>query len=390
MIERQTLWFEFQKRYGSAPRLFRAPGRVNLIGEHTDYNGGFVLPMAIDRETVIAAAPRRDQKVRVYSLNRNEAEEFDLENPGPPRRGLWLDYVEGVAQALLSREVRLVGADLMILSDVAPGSGLSSSAALTVASGLALTCIAGVEVDPRQLALVAQQAEHTYVGMMSGIMDQLVAVLGRRGHALLIDCRTLEATPVSLDTKDVGVAVCDSMVRHELASSEYNVRRAECERGVELLRETLPGIKDLRDVSVAEVEEYGARLPDPIRRRCRHVVTENERTLRAAASLRVGDLDEIGSLMNRSHESLRDDYEVSSPELDALVEIARDCAGVLGSRMTGGGFGGSTVSLVRRDAIEEVTRTISAAYEERTGIAPKVFITEPGDGMREVTRDSTT
>ncbi len=387
MIERQTLWSEFQERYGRAPRLFRAPGRVNLIGEHTDYNGGFVLPMAIGLETVVAAAPRDDQRVRVYSLNMNEAAEFDLENPGTPRRGMWLDYVEGVAQALLSRGMRVVGADLMISSDVLPGSGLSSSAALEVASGLALTRVAGEDVDPVQLALAGQQAEHIYVGSKCGIMDQLVSVLGRRGHALLIDCRTLEATPVPLDTNDVSVVVCDSMVRHELASSEYNVRRAECERGVELLREKLPDTAELRDVTLVAFKQHEAILPEPIRRRCRHVVTENERTLRAAASLRAGDLDEVGWLMNRSHESLREDYEVSSPELDALVEIARGCAGVLGSRMTGGGFGGSTVSLVRRDALEEVTRTISAAYEERTGIAPKVFITEPGDGMQEVTRD---
>ncbi|MBA3514602.1 MAG: galactokinase [Pyrinomonadaceae bacterium] len=387
MIERQTLWSEFRQRYGRAPRLFRAPGRVNLIGEHTDYNGGFVLPMAIDLETVVAAAPRADQKVRVYSLNMNEGAEFDLENPGTPQRGMWLDYVEGVAHALLSSGMRVIGADLMISSDVLPGCGLSSSAALEVASGLALTGVAGEDVDPVQLALAGQQAEHTYVGTMCGIMDQLVSVLGRRGHALLIDCRTLEATPVPLDTKNIGVVVCNSMVRHELASSEYNVRRAECERGVELLQEALPGISKLRDVTSRDFEEHGGHLPEPIRRRCRHVVTENQRTLRAAASLRVGDLDEVGSLMNRSHESLRDDYEVSSAELDALVEIAQDCEGVLGSRMTGGGFGGSTVSLVHRTALEEVTRTISTAYEERTGITPKVFITEPGDGMQEVSRD---
>lgn len=385
MIERQTLWSEFRERFGRAPRLFRAPGRVNLIGEHTDYNGGFVLPMAIDLETVVAAAPRDDRKVRVYSLNMNEAAEFDLENPGTPRCGVWLDYVEGVAQALLSRGARLVGADLMISSDVVPGSGLSSSAALEVATGLALTSVAGEDVDPVQLALAGQQAEHTYVGAMCGIMDQLVAVLGRGGHALLIDCRTLEATPVPLDTKDVGVVVCDSMMRHELASSEYNVRRAECERGVELLQEALPNISELRDVTPREFEQHGAPLPEPIRRRCRHVVTENERTLKAAASLRVGNLTEVGSLMNRSHESLRDDYQVSSAELDTLVEIARDCEVVLGSRMTGGGFGGSTVSLVRRDGLEDFTRTISARYKERTGITPRVFISEPGDGMQEVT-----
>ena len=384
MIERQRLSSEFQKRYGSAPRLFRAPGRVNLIGEHTDYNGGFVLPMAIERETVVAAVPRRDQKVRVYSLNRNEAAEFDLEHPGQTRRGLWLDYVEGVAQALLSREVRLVGADLMILSDVVPGSGLSSSAALTVGTGLALCRIAGLDVDKIQIALAAQQAEQTYVGTMSGIMDQLVAVLGRRGHALLIDCRSLEGTPVQLNTQDVAIVVCDSMVRHQLASSEYNVRRAECEQGVKLLQSVLPAIEDLRDVSLADLDKHGAQLPETIRRRCRHVVSENDRTLRAAESFQAADLPEVGRLMNLSHDSLRTDYEVSCVELDTLVEIARGCEGVLGSRMTGGGFGGSTVSLVRRSALEKFKETILVRYEERCHKTSNIFVSEAGDGAHEV------
>lgn len=343
-----------------------------------------MLPMAIERETVVAAVPRRDQKVRVYSLNWNDAAEFDLVHPGQTRRGIWLDYVEGVAQALLSREVRLVGADLMILSDVVPGSGLSSSAALTVASGLALSSIAGLDVDKIQIALAAQQAEQTYVGTMSGIMDQLVAVLGRRGHALLIDCRTLEATRVQLNTQDVAIVVCDSMVRHELASSEYNLRRTECEQGVKLLQQVLPGINELRDVSMADLDKHGAQLPEPIRRRCRHVVSENERTLKAAASFQSGDLPEVGRLMNLSHDSLRTDYEVSCVELDSLVEIARGVTGVLGSRMTGGGFGGSTVSLVRRSALEKFTETILVRYEEAFQKTPNIFVSEAGDGAREV------
>ena len=358
---------------------------MNLIGEHTDYNGGFVLPMAIERETVVAAVPRRDQKVRVYSLNKNEAAEFDLDHPGPPRRGLWLDYVEGVAQALLRREVRLVGADLMILSDVVPGSGLSSSAALTVGSGLALSSIAGLDVDKIQIALAAQQAEQTYVGTMSGIMDQLVAVLGRRGHALLIDCRALEGTPVQLNTQDVAIVVCDSMVRHHLASSEYNLRRAECEQGVKLLQQALPGIKDLRDVSLRDLDKHAAQLPEPIGRRCRHVVSENDRTLRAADSFQSADLPEVGRLMNLSHDSLRIDYEVSCVELDTLVEIARRCDGVLGSRMTGGGFGGSTVSLVRRSELEKFKATILVRYQERCHKTPNIFVSEAGDGAQEVT-----
>jgi galactokinase len=387
LIARDELRRAFMERYGRTARLFRAPGRVNLIGEHTDYNGGFVLPMAIERETVVAAAPRSDERVRVYSLNLEEAAEFDLEHPGEPRRGLWLDYVEGVARALISQGERLRGADLMILSDVPPGAGLSSSAALEVSTGLALLSVAGREVDRMALAFAGQQAEHTYVGTMCGIMDQFIAALGREGHALLIDCRAQTAEPVPLDTREVAIAICDTRVRHELSSSEYNTRRAECERGVELLGEYLPGITQLRDVSVEEFGKYGPLLPEPIRRRCRHIVTENERTLRAAAALRRGDLVELGRLINSSHESLRDDFEVSCAELDALVEVALACEGVLGSRMTGGGFGGSTVSLVRRNLLESFRQEVTAGYERRTGLTTNIYVSEAGDGAKEVISD---
>ncbi len=389
MIERGTIRRAFREHYGRDARLFRAPGRVNLIGEHTDYNGGFVLPMAIERETVVAAAPRADRRVRVLTLNSNAEAEFDLDRPGAARRGIWLDYVEGVAQALLGRGVRVGGADLMILSDVPSGAGLSSSAALEVATGLALASLAGAEVDPVELALAGQQAEHTYVGALVGIMDQLVSVLARAGHALLIDCRSLANEHVPLDTSETAVVICDSRVKHELASSEYNTRRAECERGVELLGEFLPGVAQLRDVTAEEFARCESSLPEPFRRRCRHVVTENERTLRAAEALRRGRLAEVGRLMNESHVSLRDDYEVSCAELDALAEIAWGAEGVLGSRMTGGGFGGSTVSLVRRDALDPFARKITGEYAERFRITPALYVSEAGEGAGEVTEEVT-
>lgn len=389
MVERGTIVRAFRETYGREPRLFRAPGRVNLIGEHTDYNGGFVLPLAIDRETVVAAAPRADRRVVAYSLNLAERAEFHLDEPGERRRGVWLDYVEGVAHALESRGVRLGGAELLILSDVPSGAGLSSSAALEVSAGLALASVSGAEVDPVELALAGQQAEHTYVGTMCGIMDQFVASLGRKGHALLIDCRTLEAEPVPLDTTETAVVVCDTRVKHDLSTSEYNTRRAECERGVELLKEFLPGVTQLRDVGVEEFERHESRLPEPVRRRCRHVVGENERTLRAARALRRGDLEEVGRLMRRSHESLRDDYEVSCAELDFLAETAWDFgAGVVGSRMTGGGFGGSTVSLVRRAALADFERTITGEYRRRFDTEPAVHVTDAGEGAGEITQKS--
>jgi galactokinase len=392
LIDAAVLRHAFLDLYGAgthAPRLFRAPGRVNLIGEHTDYNDGFVLPMAIDRETCVAAAPRPDRRVRVYSLNLGEHAEFDLDHPGERERGIWLDYIEGVAHALERRGVRLGGADLVITSDVPVGAGLSSSAALEVSAGLALASVAGVEVDKVELALAGQEAEHTYVGAKVGIMDQFIAALGRAGHALLIDCRTLETQAIPVDTTETLVVICDTRVKHELAASEYNTRRAECEQGVELLRRAgLDGIRALRDVSEAALERYGHALPEVVGRRCRHVVTENARTLAAAAALKDGRLEEMGKLMYASHDSLRDDYEVSSVELDVLVRIALSLAGAtLGARMTGGGFGGCTVNLVRRDRLENFSETIAREYAATTGRTPDIYVSEAGEGAREVMSD---
>jgi galactokinase len=392
MLDTAALRRAFSDVYGSAvqpPRLFRAPGRVNLIGEHTDYNDGFVLPMAIDCETCVAAAARTDRRVRVFSLNLDEHAEFDLDRPGERERGIWLDYIEGIAQALEGRGVRLGGADLAISSDVPVGAGLSSSAALEVSAGLALASVAGVEVDRVALALAGQEAEHTYVGAKVGIMDQFIAALGRAGHALLIDCRTLETQAIPVDTTETLVVICDTRVKHELSASEYNTRRAECEEGVELLRRAgLEDIRALRDVSEADLERYGDALPEVVGRRCRHVVTENARTLDAAAALREGRLEEMGRLMLASHESLRRDYEVSCRELDTLVRVAMSLTGAtLGARMTGGGFGGCTVNLVRRARLENFRETIAREYAAATGRTPNIYVSEAGEGAREVMSD---
>jgi galactokinase len=384
VIDLDTLRGDFETLYGRAPRLFRAPGRVNLIGEHTDYNEGFVLPMAIDRETVVAAAARDDRLLRVRAVDFDEEAEFDLNRPNDPRRGDWRDYVEGVAQSLERRGARIGGADLLVTSSVPVGAGLSSSAAIEVAVGLALATLSESNVSRVEIALAGQQAEHEWVGANVGIMDQFVAALGRRGHALLIDCRSLRSTPVPLDTSETAIVVCDTRVKHDLASSAYNTRRAECERGVELLRAVMPDIRALRDVSVEEFERHEGLLPEPVRRRCRHVVTENARTLAAADALTRGDLWEMGRLMDRSHRSLRDDYEVSSAELDAMVEIAGNFGGALGARMTGGGFGGCTVNLVRRDALGEFRETIEREYNRATGLAASVLVSEPSDGASEI------
>jgi len=389
LIDREHLRRTFQEIYHTQPRLFRAPGRVNLIGEHTDYNDGFVLPMALERETFVAGAARADRRVRIHALDLDEQAEFDLDRPGPKRRGIWLDYIEGVAQGLLRRGVPLGGADLAIMSDVPVGAGLSSSAALEVSAGLALASLSGRAVERVQLALAGQEAEHAYVGANVGIMDQFIAALGRAGHALLIDCRALTTTPIPVDTARTLVVICDTRVKHELAASEYNERRAECEQGVEILRrEALPDIRALRDVTVEEFERHEHLLPEPVRRRCRHVVTENARTLAAARALEADRLAEMGRLMYESHESLRRDYEVSCRELDALVEIASSLNDItLGARMTGGGFGGCTVNLVRRAALAEFKAVVMREYARRIGHEPIIYSSEAGTGAQEIERD---
>ncbi len=383
-INLEILRSEFQSRFNCEPRFFRAPGRVNLIGEHTDYNGGFVLPMAIERGTTVAAAAREDRKIFVRSVNLNETGEIDLNAPEQKLRGSWLDFVEGVARILERRGAKLRGADLLIDSDVPTGAGLSSSAALEISVGLALSEIFGSPIEKVQLALVGQAAEHEFVGAKVGIMDQYVSALGRKNHALLIDCRSLEAEQIPFATQEAAIVICDSKVKHQLAASEYNTRRAECEEAVEILREFLPGITQLRDVGVGDFEKYAEDLPTIIRKRCRHVVTENERALNAAEALKKNDLTEFGRLMWLSHVSLRDDYEVSCRELDVLVEIASHCEGVLGGRMTGGGFGGSTVNLVRRESVENFTEKIRNEYRRQTNIEPAIYISGPADGAREL------
>jgi galactokinase len=385
MVDSASVRERFRSMFGREPRLFAAPGRVNLIGEHTDYNDGFVLPIAIDRQTTVAAATRDDRVIRVHSVNTDETLELDLDVDGKGNRGIWLDYVEGVARVLESRGHHLTGLDLVIDSDVPVGAGLSSSAALEVSSGLAMLAMLGAEIDPMRLALDAQQAEHRYVGTMSGIMDQFIAALGQKGNALLIDCRHLDASPVPIDMTDIAIAICDTSVRHELASSEYNTRRRECERAVELLKIALPRIHALRDVTLVDFDTHGHLLPDPLFRRARHVVTENVRTLSAAISLRSGDYEKVGRLMLQSHLSLRDDYEVSIFELDTIVEIAHTIDGVYGARMTGGGFGGSAIALLRRDAIDAFTATLGERYRALTGRDATIFVTDIADGARELT-----
>jgi galactokinase len=384
LVDLSRLKSDFTKRFSATPRVFSAPGRVNLIGEHTDYNDGFVLPMAIERRTVVAASPRDEGRVVAVSGALAETFEFELDRPGAPRRGIWGDFVEGTARALVARGVTVVGANLWIESDVPRGAGLSASAALETSVGLALSALAGrLDLDRVTLARAGQAAEHEYVGTLCGIMDQYIAALGVAGHALLVDCRSLEARAVPLELSDSKLVVCDTGVKHELASSAYNQRRAECDEAVRLLSPALPGIVALRDVDHASFERHADRLPEVVRRRARHVVAENERTLRAEAALTARDFEEFGRLMVASHVSLRDDYEVSCAELDLAVDEALAEPGVFGARMTGGGFGGCMIALARTASvpplIDRVTRTLAARF----GAAVHAFATDAADGARE-------
>ena len=383
MVDVNHLRSVFEEIYGSVPRVFSAPGRVNLIGEHTDYNQGFVLPMAIDRRTYVAIGKRNDGRVRAKSLVLKEDGEFELDDRSLASERKWLRYVAGVAWTLTEQGLKLTGADLLIDSDVPIGGGLSSSAALEVATGKAFATIADVNIDDVALALAAQQAETVFVGARVGIMDQLTAVLGRREHALLIDCRSLEANPISLAQLKATMVVCNTNVKHDLASSAYNERRAECEVGVEQLQQKLPHIRSLRDVTLAQFWKYEADLTELVRRRCRHVITENDRTLKAAEALRAGDPETLGSLMKASHESLRDDYEVSSHELDAMVEVAGRHEAVIGARMTGGGFGGCTINVVRPDAVEDFSGFVRDEYRAATNLEPDICVVKADEGARE-------
>jgi len=360
-----------EQRFGGPAWLFASPGRVNIIGEHTDYNDGFVLPIAIDRYTLAAVTPGDALTLEVYSEAFAESASIALDRPFE-RRGGWADYVAGVAAAVQSEVPLHRGARMSIGGDLPLGAGLSSSAAVELAVALALYRLAGIDPDAHRIAAAGSRAEHEYVGIRSGVMDQLVCALGVAGAALFIDCRSLETTPVALPA-GAAIAACDTLVKHALASSEYNARRVACEEGVRILRERGHDIRALRDLSVAAFEENARELPSPIRERCRHVVHENERVEAMVRAIAAGDLVRAGRLLDESHASLRDLYQVSSPELDAVVEAARSVEGVYGARMTGGGFGGAAIALLEPSALQALEGKLESAYYRPRGLQSAVF-----------------
>jgi len=372
----------FERHFGKTPRVFSAPGRVNLIGEHTDYNDGFVLPIAIQQRTMVAAAASDDPTLRVVASDLNAEGAIDLGSPHVERRGNWLDYVEGVARTLVARGVPVQGADLMITSEVPRGAGLSSSAALELALGLALSSLAGSVLPARELALVGQRAEHDFVGVKCGIMDQMASAIAKAGHALLIDCKNQETKLVELPLDTMALLLCDTGARHSHTVSGYSQRREECESALRLLS-TRRGLRSLRDVTPDELPQDASLLPTPLFERVRHVVSENQRTLDAVQALRSRDLVSLGRLMLASHDSLRRDYEVSCPELDHVVDVSQGHDAVLGARMTGGGFGGSVILLVQQRSLVSVSELIASRFEATFGYVPELRVVAPSDGMRE-------
>ncbi len=367
----------FRQTFGRAPDIIvAAPGRVNLIGEHTDYNGGYVLPVAIDRQIVIAASPRDDRKVKIGSLDMASEAEFALDSIARATQQTWSNYQRGVALMLQQAGHTLGGVDAVITGDVPIGAGLSSSAAVEVATAYMFQQLYHLNLSRVELALLCQRAENEFVGMRCGIMDQFISSLGKSQHALLIDCRSLDYELVPVPA-GASIVVCDTKVQRGLVDSEYNARRQECEMGARLL-----GVRALRDVTPEMFERRARELPETTRRRCRHVVYENQRVMESVAALRRGDLAAFGQLMYDSHASLRDDYQVSCRSLDIMVEAARQAPGVYGARMTGAGFGGCTVNLVNAAKAEDFRREVAAAYAAATGITPPVYVCLAEDGAR--------
>jgi galactokinase len=369
----------FQTEFGAQPNIFSAPGRVNLIGEHTDYNDGFVLPSAIGFYTHVAISPRSDCKLVLRSMEFVDSFEFDLEHMPSQRIGSWCDYVLGVALVLRQVGSGSGGANLLVHGEVPIGAGLSSSASIEVASAMALQSLSPNKIPITDVPRLCQKAENEFVGARVGIMDQFVSCLGKAGHALLLDCRSLafELVPIPPDVK---LVVCNTMVKHELSGGEYNQRREQCEQGVRILSQYFPGVKALRDVSIDQLRNYARALPPIIYNRCRHVVEENQRVQQTVQAFRSGDLNGVGKLMRESHASLRDLYEVSCRELDIMVASAEDMPGFYGGRMTGGGFGGCTVNLVAATHAENFRREVGARYQRETGISPEIYVCSSANG----------
>jgi galactokinase len=365
---------EFRKNFEDDTGIIisLAPGRVNLIGEHTDYNDGFVLPITIDRAVSIGMRKRDDPSCRFYSIDFDEISYWDIDNIERTPAHHWSNYIKGVMKFLKEEGYNLKGVEGVVSGDVPIGAGLSSSAAIEMATAYGLQDIFQLEIDPLKMILLCQKAENKFVGVNCGIMDQFVSRLGRKDHALFIDCRTLDYEQIPFKLDDTSLLIVDTKVKRELAKSAYNQRRAECDEGVKFFQRINPDVKALRDVDFDMFEKYGADLPDIIRKRVSHVVSENQRVVKAIDYLKQERIDEFGELLYGSHKSLRQDYEVSCQELDLIVDTAKS-AGALGARLTGAGFGGSALILVQKESIDDISKEISKEYQRRFGYSPSIM-----------------
>jgi len=380
------LWKTFKDKFtdtGLTKGAFSAPGRVNLIGEHTDYNEGFVLPMAIEKEIVMLGQLRNDRRVRVFDFGYNTEIDFSLDKLIPLRKNTWANYLMGVVDEIQKAEYILQGANLIFRSNIPRKAGLSSSAALEVVTALAIAELNSLKIEPVKMARLCQQAENNFVGVACGIMDQYVSCLGQKNYALFIDCRSNNYEPVPFKGYNYQIVICNSKIQRSLVNSEYNRRREECKRATDFFTHRLGSkIRALRDVTVEEFKQYQEYLPEPIARRGRHVISENYRVQAGVQALREDNFSAFGKLMVESHRSLKNDYEVSCAELDLLVDLALKQEGVLGARMTGAGFGGCTVNLIEKNYIDAFKKNIKNEYKKITGINPDIYITLPAEGAK--------
>ena len=389
---RTDLMNTFREKFGGKGdiRTYFAPGRVNLIGEHTDYNGGHVFPCALTLGTYGVARKRRDNKLRFYSMNLDKRGVlYSNLNDLVPRRGAgWTNYPKGVMWAFAQRGFKMdCGLDLMIWGNIPNGSGLSSSAALEVLTGLILKDMYGFDMSMTDIALIGQYAENNFNGCNCGIMDQFASANGKKDHAIFLDTNTLEYEYAPVVLEDAQIVIVNSKVKHSLVNSAYNDRRNDCEEALKELQ-TVVDVKALGELTVEQFEQYKSAIKSEVRvKRAKHAVYENQRTIQAVAALKAGDIETFGKLMNETHVSLRDDYEVSCAEVDALVEIAWATEGVLGSRITGGGFGGCTVNIVKNDAVDAFVERIKKEYPERTGIEAEIYFANIGEGARKLDRN---
>jgi galactokinase len=380
-MKKENLIKQYKTIYKKAPtHIIRAPGRINLIGEHTDYNDGFVLPIAIDSYTNMFVSKNDDGKIRLYDLKYNENDEFHLDNIKPSKQKKWSNYQKGIAKVLLDAGYKIGGMDILIFSEVPEGAGLSSSASIEIATFLSFKELYDLEIKPLEMIKLARKAENDFVDVQCGIMDQFASLLSKEGNALFIDCRTLDFQYIPLSIQGYSFLVCNSMVKRKLAESSYNKRRQECREAVKILQKYLPEITALRDVSFDDLERYASFLPVTLKKRVEYVVYENERVIQSYRELLQENIERFGRFMYRSHQSLKELFEVSTEELDLLVEIGKDESGVLGARLTGAGFGGCVIYLVVDSCVEKLKEKILDVYGKKTGLIPQFYEVVPSKG----------